>query len=174
MFASGKCGPVAQLGARMNGIHEVTGSTPVWSTILRWSIPVTWVTDYSEHIGNISTRAVDTAGLDDGSSGFTVEPPRSSLARRARRVPGVHVGARHATRVAVSDPFAEAIRIQRLPWSSRSQPSTDVMPGTTCPLPDLPPAPKRGIGRRAICPRVSPTHPSAVWADSCRAHRPSS
>jgi hypothetical protein len=26
-------GPVAQLGARMNGIHEVTGSTPVWSTI---------------------------------------------------------------------------------------------------------------------------------------------
>src|SRR5262249_58788653 len=25
-------GPVAQLGARMNGIHEVTGSTPVWST----------------------------------------------------------------------------------------------------------------------------------------------
>src|SRR5438067_1369019 len=30
-----KCGPVAQLGARMNGIHEVTGSTPVWSTILR-------------------------------------------------------------------------------------------------------------------------------------------
>ena len=28
------CGPVAQLGARMNGIHEVTGSTPVWSTTL--------------------------------------------------------------------------------------------------------------------------------------------
>ena len=28
-------GPVAQLGARMNGIHEVTGSIPVWSTILR-------------------------------------------------------------------------------------------------------------------------------------------
>src|SRR5581483_8217863 len=27
-----QCGPVAQLGARMNGIHEVTGSTPVWST----------------------------------------------------------------------------------------------------------------------------------------------
>ena len=26
-------GPVAQLGARVNGIHEVTGSTPVWSTI---------------------------------------------------------------------------------------------------------------------------------------------
>ena len=25
-------GPVAQLGARMNGIHEVTGSIPVWST----------------------------------------------------------------------------------------------------------------------------------------------
>ena len=25
-------GPVAQLGARVNGIHEVTGSTPVWST----------------------------------------------------------------------------------------------------------------------------------------------
>jgi hypothetical protein len=23
------------LGARMNGIHEVTGSTPVWSTNLR-------------------------------------------------------------------------------------------------------------------------------------------
>jgi hypothetical protein len=39
MFAdpalSGTCGPVAQLGARMNGIHEVTGSIPVWSTILR-------------------------------------------------------------------------------------------------------------------------------------------
>jgi hypothetical protein len=30
-----QCGPVAQLGARMNGIHEVTGSIPVWSTILR-------------------------------------------------------------------------------------------------------------------------------------------
>ena len=29
-----QCGPVAQLGARMNGIHEVTGSIPVWSTIL--------------------------------------------------------------------------------------------------------------------------------------------
>jgi hypothetical protein len=29
------CGPVAQLGARMNGIHEVTGSIPVWSTTLR-------------------------------------------------------------------------------------------------------------------------------------------
>ena len=28
----GICGPVAQLGARMNGIHEVTGSIPVWST----------------------------------------------------------------------------------------------------------------------------------------------
>ena len=28
-------GPVAQLGARVNGIHEVTGSIPVWSTILR-------------------------------------------------------------------------------------------------------------------------------------------
>ena len=27
-------GPVAQLGARMNGIHEVTGSIPVWSTKL--------------------------------------------------------------------------------------------------------------------------------------------
>ena len=27
-------GPVAQLGARMNGIHEVTGSIPVWSTNL--------------------------------------------------------------------------------------------------------------------------------------------
>ena len=29
---SRSCGPVAQLGARMNGIHEVTGSIPVWST----------------------------------------------------------------------------------------------------------------------------------------------
>ena len=29
-----KSGPVAQLGARMNGIHEVTGSIPVWSTNL--------------------------------------------------------------------------------------------------------------------------------------------
>jgi hypothetical protein len=28
-------GPVAQLGARINGIDEVTGSIPVWSTILR-------------------------------------------------------------------------------------------------------------------------------------------
>jgi hypothetical protein len=36
----------------MNGIHEVTGSIPVWSTTLRWYFPVTWVTDYSEHIGN--------------------------------------------------------------------------------------------------------------------------
>ena len=26
---------MAQLGARVNGIHEVTGSIPVWSTILR-------------------------------------------------------------------------------------------------------------------------------------------
>ena len=35
MIVSGhtaKSGPVAQLGARVNGIHEVTGSTPVWST----------------------------------------------------------------------------------------------------------------------------------------------
>ena len=29
---SSQRGPVAQLGARMNGIHEVTGSIPVWST----------------------------------------------------------------------------------------------------------------------------------------------
>jgi hypothetical protein len=36
----------------MNGIHEVTGSIPVWSTKPSWYIPVTWVTDYSEHIGN--------------------------------------------------------------------------------------------------------------------------
>ena len=28
-------GPVAQLGARVNGIHEVTGSIPVWSTIVK-------------------------------------------------------------------------------------------------------------------------------------------
>ena len=28
-----RSGPVAQLGARMNGVHEVTGSIPVWSTI---------------------------------------------------------------------------------------------------------------------------------------------
>ena len=34
-FAAHRRGPVAQLGARMNGIHEVTGSIPVWSTILR-------------------------------------------------------------------------------------------------------------------------------------------
>ena len=27
-------GPVAQLGARVNGIHEVRGSNPLWSTIL--------------------------------------------------------------------------------------------------------------------------------------------
>ena len=38
-----QCGPVAQLGARMNGIHEVTGSIPVWSTNL---LPL----QYSENI----------------------------------------------------------------------------------------------------------------------------
>ena len=32
-------GPVAQLGARMNGIHEVTGSIPVWSTNLSFTVP---------------------------------------------------------------------------------------------------------------------------------------
>ena len=32
----------------MNGIHEVTGSIPVWSTIFLRYIPVTWVTDYSD------------------------------------------------------------------------------------------------------------------------------
>src|SRR4051812_30027930 len=32
---SHKKGPVAQLGARLNGIQEVTGSIPVRSTILR-------------------------------------------------------------------------------------------------------------------------------------------
>src|SRR5690349_7973039 len=52
MIAERQRGPVAQLGARMNGIHEVTGSTPVWSTILTCSIPDTWVTVHSEHIGN--------------------------------------------------------------------------------------------------------------------------
>jgi hypothetical protein len=36
----------------MNGIHEVTGSTPVWSITLSRYFPVTWVTDYTEHIGN--------------------------------------------------------------------------------------------------------------------------
>jgi hypothetical protein len=33
-------GPEAQLGARMNGIHEVTGSIPVWSTNLSFSSPI--------------------------------------------------------------------------------------------------------------------------------------
>ena len=28
----GPDGPVAQLGARVNGIHEVAGSIPAWST----------------------------------------------------------------------------------------------------------------------------------------------
>ena len=32
-------GPVAQLGARVNGIHEVTGSNPVWSTTLSSNPP---------------------------------------------------------------------------------------------------------------------------------------
>ena len=36
----------------MNGIHEVTGSTPVWSTNFLWYFRVTWVTVYSEHLGN--------------------------------------------------------------------------------------------------------------------------
>lgn len=36
----------------MNGIHEVTGSIPVWSTNLQLYFPVTWVTVYTEHIGN--------------------------------------------------------------------------------------------------------------------------
>jgi hypothetical protein len=35
VFVSPQRGPVAQLGARVNGIHEVTGSIPVWSTTLR-------------------------------------------------------------------------------------------------------------------------------------------
>ena len=29
-----ECGPVAQLGERVNGIHEVVGSTPIGSTKL--------------------------------------------------------------------------------------------------------------------------------------------
>jgi hypothetical protein len=33
LLPCGASGPVAQLGARVNGIHEVTGSIPVWSTI---------------------------------------------------------------------------------------------------------------------------------------------
>jgi hypothetical protein len=37
---AGQNGPVAQLGARVNGIHEVTGSNPVWST--KPSFPV-WI-----------------------------------------------------------------------------------------------------------------------------------
>ena len=32
------CGPVAQLGARLDGIQEVTGSIPVRSTILRLTL----------------------------------------------------------------------------------------------------------------------------------------
>ena len=38
-FVRSPSGPVAQLGARMNGIHEVTGSIPVWSTISKSLIP---------------------------------------------------------------------------------------------------------------------------------------
>ena len=33
-------GPVAQLGARLNGIQEVTGSIPVRSTILSFSVSI--------------------------------------------------------------------------------------------------------------------------------------
>ena len=36
----GRNGPVAQLGARMNGIHEVTGSIPVWSTNLSFPVSI--------------------------------------------------------------------------------------------------------------------------------------
>ena len=57
----------------MNGIHEVTGSTPVWSTISLRYFPVTWVTDYSEHIGN----TFEANGLSDP----TIELP--AAVRRA-------------------------------------------------------------------------------------------
>jgi hypothetical protein len=33
-------GPVAQLGARLNGIQEVTGSIPVRSTILSFTVSI--------------------------------------------------------------------------------------------------------------------------------------
>ena len=37
-----ECGAIAQLVERMNGIHEVTGSTPVSSTILCQGILSEW------------------------------------------------------------------------------------------------------------------------------------
>ena len=71
-------GPVAQLGARMNGIHEVTGSTPVWSTNLRSPAIVSEL-----RLASPATKAAPRSNLKSGfcralrSVYFGYEPTRA-------------------------------------------------------------------------------------------------
>ena len=70
VFCPSRHGPVAQLGARLNGIQEVTGSIPVRSTNLRSPI--------SAEVARRSCEAAK-AGLFLSSPRATVGKPTFSL-----------------------------------------------------------------------------------------------
>jgi hypothetical protein len=74
-------GPVAQLGARLNGIQEVTGSIPVRSTILRSLAFVSELRVASQRAHVARTRRVSTVGRSAKVDGEVnpVMPPRSRI-----------------------------------------------------------------------------------------------
>ena len=51
-------GAVAQLGARVNGIHEVAGSIPASSTKLRLRVPAALFKVYRSCRGRINTTSI--------------------------------------------------------------------------------------------------------------------
>src|SRR5688500_14807522 len=85
-------GPVAQLGARMNGIHEVTGSIPVWSTTFDLGalppdprLALSFDSAPRKALSQVSLRS--RGALRSARAlrpwGFAPRPPTRSLVRRA-------------------------------------------------------------------------------------------
>ncbi len=56
-FGSYRGGPVAQLGARLNGIQEVRGSNPLWSTKSSFPAPYPEKQLNACAVAAVSTRA---------------------------------------------------------------------------------------------------------------------
>src|SRR3954453_15262178 len=71
------CGPVAQLGARMNGIHEVTGSIPVWSTSF---------TSFSQRTQTVFSHAAARSGQPAGAIPSLIVKRRFAQSADADRI----------------------------------------------------------------------------------------
>ena len=85
MFEHTQSGPVAQLGARLNGIQEVTGSTPVRSTNFLFSLQR--LRGFASfRLQNVSTRVDVVSGISRTSAWF-----QQANRRFERRRTQVHV-----------------------------------------------------------------------------------